>query len=110
MKKILQVILVFALLISIIPVHAENAETASIIEIKGVFVGDLSAQLNEETAEIADFQGYSDCIVVFDYVNDDTNRRLPEHNGGYSTSEVTLSIGDKNTYEQAVYGVEENGY
>lgn len=102
MKKILQVLLVLTLLVSVIPVHAESAETTSVIEIKGVFVGELSAQLKEETAEIADFQGYSDCIVVFDYINDDTNRRLPEHKGGYSTQEVTLSIGGKNTYNAYV--------
>ena len=89
-----------------------SAKKSSLINVVGVYHGDLydnkkyynGTNIHAEDQHLEDFE---DLIIVFDYINDDTNRRLPDSNlepgkiytGDITCPEITLSINNTNTYE-----------
>ncbi len=74
----------------------ETAEEApELIRIKGIYYGELSSARDKSSWSSA--EGMTDCVVVFDFVNDDENRKMPETDY-VNTSAIQLDINGKNTY------------
>lgn len=77
------------------PTPEPTEEPAELIQIKGIYYGPLSSERAKSSWSSA--EGMTDCIVVFDYVNDDENRTMPDTDYA-NTKAITLNINDKNTY------------
>ena len=92
----------------------EEPEEESLLSVVGVYYGDLYANQKGTCYSDQSLDGFSDCIIVFDYANDATNRTLPDSSlepgviwsSGFTCPEVTLSVNDANTYE----AYDPNGY
>lgn len=75
----------------------EPAEESApeMITIRGVYYGLLSTDHDKYYDSI---RGMTDCVVVFDFNNDDTNREMPSTQYANSTA-ISLSINSSNTYD-----------
>ena len=85
----------------------EESVEESLLSVVGIFYGDLYQALNGRFYKDQELEGFSDCIVVFDYTNDATNRTLPEsslepgklYSGNITCPDITLLVNDTNKYE-----------
>ena len=92
----------------------ETTEEESLLSVVGVYYGDIYANQTGTCYSDQSLDGFSDCIIVFDYANDAKNRTLPASSlepgaiwsSGFTCPEVTLSVNDTNTYE----AYDPNGY
>lgn len=81
----------------------------SLIHVVGVFYGDIYKSQSGNAYSEQKLDGYQDLIVVFDFINDATNRTLPQsgltaksnyiYTSGITCPEVTLVVNEANTYE-----------
>ncbi|MBR2676446.1 MAG: hypothetical protein IKE28_06015 [Solobacterium sp.] len=66
-------------------------ETAlDLIDITGVYYGDITSEYNKDY--YPSIQGLTDCIVTFDFKNDDLNRTMPDTEYA-NTSAIKLIVG-----------------
>ena len=92
----------------------EESEAESLLSIVGIYYGDIYTNQSGNCYSDQGLDGFKDCIVVFDYINDATNRTLPSSriepgriiSSGFTCPEVTLLVNDANTYE----AYDPNGY
>lgn len=70
---------------------ADGIETSSPIQITGVYYGNIRD--GKYSSYWDSTEGMSDCIITFDFVNDETNRTMPELSGYANNSDITLEIG-----------------
>lgn len=87
--------------------EAEAAPESDLLSIVGVFYGDVYANQSGSFYSDMNLSGFKDCIVVFDYTNDSTNRSMPKstcdpkviNTFGITNNAITLTLNDTNTYE-----------
>lgn len=92
MKKIVSILLVLLMSMSIYACGSgESTEPEGMISMKGTYAGILFAEGNDD---IHTPDGYVDLVLVFDFINDETNRILPE-----LVSDATLTINETNSYQ-----------
>ena len=103
-RKIFKSILAFSLLMvgTITTTGCTNSsdvEEKPMIEITGIYYGSIT--LDYEKFSWTSAEGMDDCIVTFNFNNDDTNRTMPELSGYANNDDITLSIGE-NSYNNEV--------
>ena len=107
MKKLLLVLLLTGVICAVCCACGSSESSNSLLEIKGVYYGDLYSKQTSGSYEDQGLDGLSDCIVVFDYKNDDKNRELPEskleegyiYEDDFTCPKITLKVNDKNKYD-----------